>query len=246
MRRLEAWPAAFRGHPRVRERSARHVLPPSRVGTEQHLGQSGRKPRSTRSRQASSTIGRIPARVRGFPYSARPLPRVDAVVLISATGTADSSWESDDSLHACPQPFRSRDSLRSRVGERHPSDSPVFPWRVDVAHCEARDGAATPTGHWTIPNLLRTSLHARRDGANERGRAHRARPRPRRKTDRPQAAPRFKEVTPKAKIIFFTARAELREVAARVPAVDPFVLKTESSRLLRIAQELLDMAGSAT
>lgn len=60
-----------------------------------------------------------------------------------------------------------------------------------------------------------------------------------------EAAPKFKEVAPRAKIILFTAHAELREVAAREPAVDAFVLKTESFRLLRVAQELLHTSGSA-
>jgi len=61
-----------------------------------------------------------------------------------------------------------------------------------------------------------------------------------------EAAPRFKEVAPLAKIILFTAHAELRDAAAAEPAVDTFVLKTDASRLLRVAQELLHMAGSAT
>jgi len=60
-----------------------------------------------------------------------------------------------------------------------------------------------------------------------------------------EAAPRFKGVAPRSKIILLTAHAELREAAAAEPAVDAFVLKTESTRLLRVAQQLLGLAGSA-
>jgi DNA-binding NarL/FixJ family response regulator len=61
-----------------------------------------------------------------------------------------------------------------------------------------------------------------------------------------EAAPRFKDVAPQSKIIFFTAHEELRQAAAAEPAIDAFVLKTESTHLLRVAQQLLGMAGSAT
>jgi DNA-binding NtrC family response regulator len=61
-----------------------------------------------------------------------------------------------------------------------------------------------------------------------------------------EAAPRFKEVAPLSKIILFTARAELRQAAAAEPAVDAFVLKTDSAHLLRVAQQVLGMSGSAT
>jgi DNA-binding NtrC family response regulator len=60
-----------------------------------------------------------------------------------------------------------------------------------------------------------------------------------------QAAPRFKDVAPLSKIILFTAHEELREAAATEPAIDAFVLKTDSARLLRVAQQVLGMAGSA-
>jgi DNA-binding NarL/FixJ family response regulator len=60
-----------------------------------------------------------------------------------------------------------------------------------------------------------------------------------------EAAPRFKDVAPQSKIIFFTAHEELREAAAAEPAVDAFVLKTDSTHLLRVAQQLLGLAGSA-
>ena len=61
-----------------------------------------------------------------------------------------------------------------------------------------------------------------------------------------QAAPRFKDVAPQAKIILFTAHEELREAATAEPAIDAFVLKTDSTHLLRVAQQVLGMAGSAT
>lgn len=60
-----------------------------------------------------------------------------------------------------------------------------------------------------------------------------------------EAAPRFKEVAPKAKIILFTARADLLVEAALEPAVDSFLLKTNAAMLLRVAQELLGTGGSA-
>jgi DNA-binding NtrC family response regulator len=60
-----------------------------------------------------------------------------------------------------------------------------------------------------------------------------------------EAAPRFKDVAPQSKIILFTAHEELREAAAAEPAVDALVLKTDSTHLLRVAQQLLGMAGSA-
>jgi DNA-binding NtrC family response regulator len=60
-----------------------------------------------------------------------------------------------------------------------------------------------------------------------------------------EAAPRFKQVAPQSKIILFTAHEELRAAAAAEPAVDAFVLKTDSTRLLRVAQQLLGMAGLA-
>jgi NtrC-family two-component system response regulator AlgB len=61
-----------------------------------------------------------------------------------------------------------------------------------------------------------------------------------------EAAPRFKDVAPLSKIILFTAHEELREAAAAEPAIDAFVLKTDSTHLLRVAQQVLGMAGSAT
>ena len=61
-----------------------------------------------------------------------------------------------------------------------------------------------------------------------------------------EAAPKFKVVAPLSKIILFTAHTELREAAASEPAVDAFVLKTGPRQLLRVAQQLLDLSGSAT
>ena len=53
-----------------------------------------------------------------------------------------------------------------------------------------------------------------------------------------EAAPRFKEVAPLARIILFTAHAELRAAAADEPAIDAFLLKTDSAKLLTLAQTL--------
>jgi DNA-binding NtrC family response regulator len=61
-----------------------------------------------------------------------------------------------------------------------------------------------------------------------------------------EAAPRFKDVAPLSKIILFTAHEELREAATAEPAIDAFVLKTDSTHLLRVAQQVLGMSGSAT
>jgi DNA-binding NarL/FixJ family response regulator len=61
-----------------------------------------------------------------------------------------------------------------------------------------------------------------------------------------EAAQKFKDVAPKSKVILFTAHAELRAAAAADPAIDAFVLKTDSAHLLRVAQQLLGMAGSAS
>ena len=52
------------------------------------------------------------------------------------------------------------------------------------------------------------------------------------------AAPRLKEVAPNAKIILFTAHAELRQATADEPAIDAFLLKTDSAKLLALAQKL--------
>ena len=52
------------------------------------------------------------------------------------------------------------------------------------------------------------------------------------------AAPLLKNVAPQSNIILFTADAELRRKAEAEPAIDAFLLKTESAQLLAIAQRL--------
>jgi len=56
-----------------------------------------------------------------------------------------------------------------------------------------------------------------------------------------EAAPRLKEVAPTVKIILFTTHAELRQAAADEPAIDAFLLKTDSAKLLALAQKLAGM-----
>jgi DNA-binding NarL/FixJ family response regulator len=58
-----------------------------------------------------------------------------------------------------------------------------------------------------------------------------------------QAAPLLKAVAPQAKIILFTAHAELRIDAAKEPAIDAFLLKTESTQLLPLAQRLTGLGA---
>ena len=52
------------------------------------------------------------------------------------------------------------------------------------------------------------------------------------------AAPRLRQLAPKAKIIMFTAHADLKTRADNEPAIDGFVLKTESARLPPLTQRL--------
>jgi len=52
------------------------------------------------------------------------------------------------------------------------------------------------------------------------------------------AAPVLKKAAPLAKIILFTADAELRGQAEAEDAIDAFLLKTESAQLLTVAQRL--------
>ncbi len=59
------------------------------------------------------------------------------------------------------------------------------------------------------------------------------------------AAPRLKELAPQAKIILFTAHAELQARAEAEPAIDAFLLKTEAMRLLALAQQLTGLGPSA-
>jgi DNA-binding NarL/FixJ family response regulator len=60
-----------------------------------------------------------------------------------------------------------------------------------------------------------------------------------------EAAPRLKELAPRAKIILFTAHAELRDPAADEPAVDAFLLKTDISQLLPLARRLTGLGPLA-
>ena len=60
------------------------------------------------------------------------------------------------------------------------------------------------------------------------------------------AAPRLKELAPQAKIIMFTAHADLKARVDHEPAVDGFVLKTESTQLLPLAQRLTGLGATPT
>jgi DNA-binding NarL/FixJ family response regulator len=60
------------------------------------------------------------------------------------------------------------------------------------------------------------------------------------------AAPRLKELAPQAKIIMFTAHADLKARADNEPAIDGFVLKTESTKLLALAQRLTGLGAPPT
>jgi len=60
------------------------------------------------------------------------------------------------------------------------------------------------------------------------------------------AAPLLKELAPRAKIILFTAFAELQTRATAEPAIDAFLLKTESPRLLPLAQRLTGLDTRST
>jgi DNA-binding NarL/FixJ family response regulator len=53
-----------------------------------------------------------------------------------------------------------------------------------------------------------------------------------------EAAPRLKQLAPQAKIIMFTAHAALKARADNEPAIDGFVLKTDSTQLLPLALRL--------
>jgi len=60
-----------------------------------------------------------------------------------------------------------------------------------------------------------------------------------------QAAPRFKKVAPLAKIILFTAHAELKGEADAESAIDAFLLKTDVEQLLGLAQRLTGVSASS-
>lgn len=53
-----------------------------------------------------------------------------------------------------------------------------------------------------------------------------------------EAAPRLKKRAPNSRIILFTAHAELKARADGEPAIDAFLLKTNSTKLLALAQHL--------
>ena len=55
------------------------------------------------------------------------------------------------------------------------------------------------------------------------------------------AVPQFKEAAPGAKIILFTAHADLQARVVRQPDIDAFLLKTETGELLPLAQQLTNM-----
>jgi DNA-binding NarL/FixJ family response regulator len=57
------------------------------------------------------------------------------------------------------------------------------------------------------------------------------------------AAPRLRELAPQAKIIMFTAHADPKTRADNEPAIDGFVVRSESTQLLPLAQRLTGLAA---
>jgi DNA-binding NarL/FixJ family response regulator len=57
------------------------------------------------------------------------------------------------------------------------------------------------------------------------------------------AAPRLEELAPQAKIIMFSAQPDLKTRAEHEPAIDGFVLRSESTRLLPQAQRLTGLGA---
>lgn len=55
------------------------------------------------------------------------------------------------------------------------------------------------------------------------------------------AVPQLKEAAPGAKIILFTAHADLQARVVRQPDIDAFLLKTDTGELLPLAQQLTNM-----
>jgi DNA-binding NarL/FixJ family response regulator len=55
------------------------------------------------------------------------------------------------------------------------------------------------------------------------------------------AVPEFKAAAPDAKIILFTAHADLQARVVSQPAIDAFLLKTDTGELLPLAQQLTHM-----
>jgi DNA-binding NarL/FixJ family response regulator len=60
------------------------------------------------------------------------------------------------------------------------------------------------------------------------------------------AAPLLKERAPEAKIIMFTAHAALEARADKEPSIDAFLLKTDSEKLLPLAQQLTGLGPLAS
>jgi DNA-binding NarL/FixJ family response regulator len=56
-----------------------------------------------------------------------------------------------------------------------------------------------------------------------------------------EAVPQLKAAAPHAKIILFTAHADLQARVVSQPAIDAFLLKTETGELLPLAQQLTNM-----
>jgi two-component system nitrate/nitrite response regulator NarL len=56
-----------------------------------------------------------------------------------------------------------------------------------------------------------------------------------------EAVPDLKKAAPEAKIILFTAHADLQAKAVKQPNIDAFLLKTETGELLPLAQQLTNM-----
>lgn len=55
------------------------------------------------------------------------------------------------------------------------------------------------------------------------------------------SVPEFKAAAPGAKIILFTAHADLQARVVRQPDIDAFLLKTDTGELLPLAQQLTNM-----
>jgi DNA-binding NarL/FixJ family response regulator len=55
------------------------------------------------------------------------------------------------------------------------------------------------------------------------------------------AVPQFKNAAPQAKIILFTAHADLQARVVDQPDIDAFLLKTDTGKLLPLAQQLTNM-----
>jgi len=56
-----------------------------------------------------------------------------------------------------------------------------------------------------------------------------------------EAVPQFKEASPDSKIILFTAHVDTQARVVNQPAIDAFLLKTDTGELLPLAQQLTNM-----